>query len=80
MAMRIAFTYTEVCNHLKMWKECLYALAEGQAKSYKIGTREYTAFDIKEVREMVDYFADLKDAYENGKRANRGVRVVPRDL
>ena len=80
MAGRGAFSYTEVCAHLKVWKECLYALAEGQAKAYKIGTREFTAFDIDEVRRMVDYFSDLKDAYENGKRVNRGVRVVPRDI
>ena len=80
MPARAAFSYSEVCMHLKAWKDCLYALAEGQAKAYKIGTREFTAFDIDEVRKMVDYFSDLKDAYENGKRTNLGMRVVPRDV
>ena len=80
MPARAAFSYSEVCMHLDAWKKCLYTLAEGQAKAYKIGTREFTAFDIDEVRKMVDYFSDLKDAYENNKRTNRGMRVVPRDV
>lgn len=49
MAITSAYTLSEAREILELWKECYRALAEGQAKSYRVGTREFTAFDLPEV-------------------------------
>ena len=80
MGLAAAYTLTEAKNNLAIWKQCLYELGEGQAKSYRIGNREFTAFDIDEVMRMVDFFANLVETLSGGARTTRVVRVVPRDV
>lgn len=79
MAYRTAYTLEEAQNMLGLWKECEKELVSGQAKSYRIGTREFTAFDIDEVHRMVGLFSDIIESLESA-RTTRVVRVVPRDL
>lgn len=80
MAVTSAYTLAEAREQLEMWKECERSLADGQAKSYRIGSREFTAFDLNEVAKRIEYFANLVNALSGRVRTSRVVRVVPRDL
>lgn len=80
MAATSAYTLQEAREQLNLWKQCEKALANGQAKAYRIGTREYTAFDLSEIGKRIEYFANLVEALSGSVRTNRVVRVVPRDL
>lgn len=80
MSVRSVYTLSEARENLEIWKTCLKELAEGQAKSYRVGSREFTAFDIDEVRRMVEYFGDLVESLEGKVRTTRVSRIVPRDL
>lgn len=80
MAATSAYTLQEAREQLNLWKQCEIALANGQAKAYRIGTREYTAFDLSEIGKRIEYFANLVEALSGSVRTNRVVRVVPRDL
>ncbi len=80
MAVTSAYTLAEAREQLELWKECERSLADGQAKSYRIGSREFTAFDLNEVAKRIEYFANLVNALSGKVRTSRVVRVVPRDL
>lgn len=80
MATTSAYTLEEARNMLKAWKDCEYALASGQAKRYRIGTREFEAIDLDEIAARIRYFAGLVDSLSGNTRNTRVVRVVPRDL
>lgn len=80
MAITSAYTLEEAREMLGLWKECEKSLASGQAKAYRIGTREFTALDLDEITARTDYFANLVDKLSGQKRRNRAVCVVPRDL
>lgn len=80
MAITSAYTLEEAREMLRLWKECEKSLASGQAKAYRIGTREFTALDLDEITARTGYFADLVDKLSGQMRKNRVVRVVPRDL
>lgn len=75
-----AWTLEEARNMLDLWKACEVALATGQAKSYKIGTREYTALDLNEIAGRIHYWANMVEALSGRTRTTRVTRVVPRDL
>ena len=49
MAVRVAYTLAEAQKMLGLVKEAHMELITGQAKSYKIGTREYTALDLDDL-------------------------------
>ena len=65
---------------LDLWQECERALASGQAKSYKIGTREYTSLDMREIVSRINYWQNQVNVLSGQARTTRVVRVVPRDL
>lgn len=75
-----AYTLEEARSNLAIWKTCLYELGEGQAKSYRIGSREFTTFDLDEVMRMVNFFANLVESLSGNVRTTRVARVVLRDL
>lgn len=75
-----AYTLEEAKSNLAIWKTCLYELGEGQAKSYRIGSREFTTFDLDEVMRMVNFFANLVESLSGNVRTTRVARVVLRDL
>lgn len=65
---------------LTLWKECEKALASGQAKEYRVGSREYTAFDLPDIAARINYFANVVEALSGRVRTTRVIRAVPRDL
>jgi hypothetical protein len=80
MAITTAYTIEEAREMLALWKECEKALASGQAKEYRIGTREYTAIDLPHIAARINYFSNVIDALSGAVRTKRVIRVVPRDL
>ena len=80
MSVRTSYTITEAREMLGLWKACEKALASGQAKEYRVGTREFTALDLPEIAERITYFGDVVEALSGQTRTTRVVRVVPRDL
>lgn len=80
MAALNAYTITEARRMLALCKEALEALLTGQAKHYKIGSREFTALDVDELRRWIEYFSNLVEALSGSVRTKRVARVVPRDL
>lgn len=80
MAALNAYTLTQARSMLALCKEALEALLTGQAKHYKIGSREYTALDIDDLLKQIVYFSNIVEAQEGSVRTNRVARVVPRDL
>lgn len=78
-AMIDGFTLVEAQEQLALWKDCAKELAGGQAKRYKIGTREFEALDIPYVYKMIKYFSGLVDKLSGAARHARVQVVVPRD-
>lgn len=78
--MHWPYTITEARDNLRILKEAERAIIEGQAKSYRIGSREYTAFDLEEIRKRIEYFSEMIAAQSGEARSSRVVRIVPRDL
>ena len=74
-----AYTYEEACTYLAQYKAALSALVDGQAKAYKIGSREVTLLDLNEIEAMIDKFSGIKEKYETNTRPPRSVAVVFRD-
>ena len=80
MAAITAYTLAEAQGMLTLCKEALRQLITGQAKSYKVGTREFTALDADDLMEQIVYFSNLVEALSGKVRTTRVTRVVPRDL
>ena len=80
MAFATTYTLSEARTMLNLWKECERELATGQAKHYRVGTREFTALDLKEIRASVKYWEDIVAQLSGQARTTKVVRVVPRDL
>ena len=74
-----AYSYEEAKLYLKQYKEALTALVDGQAKAYKIGSREVTLIDLDDIERMIDKFAAIVEKYETNSRPPRSVAVVFRD-
>ena len=74
-----AFTVAELQEMLTAWKDCYKALATGQASYYRIGTREFQAIDLDEVKGQIEAIQDAIDEKAGNKKA-RVRRVVYRDL
>ncbi len=55
MAVTSAYTLSEAREQLQLWKDCEKALSSGQAKAYRVGTREYTAFDLAEIAKRIEH-------------------------
>ena len=80
MAVTTAYTLEEAKEMLEMWKACEKALASGQAKRYRVGTREFEAIDLPEIAARITYFANVVESLSGTVRTKRVTRVVPRDL
>lgn len=80
MAITDVWTLTEAINMVNEIKTAIRSIVNGTSKSYRIGTREYTALDIDELRKMLDYFGNVVEALSGRARTKRVTRVVPRDL
>ena len=80
MAIISAYTLTEARSLLALYKEADIALVDGQAKHYKVGTREFTAVDLPWIMQRIRELAKLIEGLEGNARTKRAVMVVPRDL
>ena len=80
MAVQSAWTLTEARNMLDLCKEAHKELITGQAKSYRIGTREFTALDLDDLMRQIEYFSNVVESLSGNVRTKRVARVVPRDL
>ena len=80
MAYTGAYTLEEAREYLTLWKDCARALATGQAKAYRVGSREFTAFDLDEVAAQIARFQKEIEKLSGAVRTTRVVRIVPRDL
>jgi len=80
MAVATAFTLPEARQMLTLVKQAHKELITGQAKSYRIGTREYTALDLDDLMQQIRYFSDVVESLSGSIRTKRVARVVPRDL
>jgi hypothetical protein len=80
MGIKYAYTRNEAVEQLAIWKECFRSIAEGEAAHYRIGSREYTALNLDEVRKNIEFFADIIESYDGNVRTRRVAVVVPRDL
>ncbi len=80
MALTSVYTLAEAKEQLALWKACYKALAEGQAKAYRVGSREFTAFDLPEVLKQIEAMSNVVESLSGTVRTSRVVRVVPRDL
>ena len=65
---------------LSACKEAYEGIVNGQAKSYRIGTREYTALDLDDLKKEIEYFSNIVESLSGTVRTKRVARVVPRDL
>lgn len=74
-----AFSVEELRDMLQAWKDCYKALATGQAKYYRIGTREFQAIDLDEIMDQIRALQDAIDE-KSGAKKSRVRRVVFRDL
>lgn len=74
-----AYTYDEAKTYLAQYKAALSALVDGQAKAYRIGSREVTMLDLDDIERMIDKFSAICEKYETNTRPPRSVAVVPRD-
>lgn len=80
MSVKTSYTLSEAQEMLTLWKACEKALASGQAKEYRVGTREFTALDLPEVAARITFFGDVIESLSGQTRSTRVVRIVPRDL
>lgn len=80
MAFISPYTHAEARSLLALYKEAEIALIDGQAKSYKIGTREFTSLDLELIQQRIRELAKTIEGLEGNVRTKRAVMVVPRDL
>ena len=80
MSITVAYTLEEAQQCLVDAKQALQDTLAGQAKRYKIGTREYEALSLDALKRMIEYYANIVESLSGGTRTNRVARVVPRDL
>ena len=80
MSIRTAYTLTEARQMLQLCKDAYQELITGQAKAYRVGTREYAALDLDDLVREIERWSDIVDALSGRARTKNVVRVVPRDL
>lgn len=79
VGVSVAITLAVAESNLDLWVQASAALAT--SASYRIGSRELTRADAKEVREMITYWQNMVEQLQNSTRGSgRVIRVVPRDL
>ena len=77
---RNAYTLTEAQEMLKLCTVATKELLHGQAKSYRVGTREFTALDTQDLLDLTKYYSNLVESLSGSIRSGNVGRFVPRDL
>ena len=68
------YTLAEARAELELWKEAKRAAATG--KSYMIGGRSLTRYDLAEINREIDRFAEIEDMLSGGRSSP--VKVLAR--
>lgn len=74
-----AYSYDEAKEYLKLNKDALKALIDGQAKEYTIGSRSVTLLDIDDLEKQIAKFSKIVNDYEANTRPTRNAAIVFRD-
>ena len=74
------YTLAEAQTLLAQYKSAESALVDGQAKHYRIGTREFTSLDLAAIQQRIRELARMIAGMEGNARTKRAVQVIPRDL
>ena len=74
------YSLEEATQLLAMYKAAEIALVNGQAQSYRIGSREFTAIDLELIQQRIRELAKMIAGLTGAMRTKRAVMVVPRDL
>ena len=80
MSLKYAYSLTEAQGMLDLCKTALHDLISGQAQSYRIGTREFTALDVGELEKLIQKYSDMVEVLSGKARSTQVARAVPRDL
>lgn len=65
---------------MEAYYECERVLVEGTAQSYKIGNRELTRMNLKDIRQGQTYYEQMVAVLSRQANGRSGRMVVPRDL
>lgn len=79
MAIRSASEYEEKVSLLSSYKDAEKHLIEGEAQSYRIGTREFNALDLGWITRRIRELEGEIDVYLGNKKKARGWQVAFRD-
>lgn len=79
MSITTAYTLTQAKTMLALCQKAYEDLITGQAKSYRVGTREFTALNLDDLVKEIERWSNIIEALESN-RSQRVRRVVPRDL
>lgn len=80
MSITSGYTLEEAKEMLEVWKAAEKALASGQAKRYRIGSREFESVDLPDISARIKYFSDIVEGLSGTVRTKRVARFIPRDL
>lgn len=80
MSISIAYRLDEARRMLELCKTAYEELITGQAKSYRVGTREFTSLDLNDLRKEIERWANIVGSLEKKFRSKNVARVIPRDL
>ena len=77
--IRTAADYEEKKSLLTSYKDAEKHLIEGEAKAYKIGTREFTALDLGWITRRIRELENEIDVYLGNRKKARGWQIAFRD-
>lgn len=60
--------------------DAIMSITDGTAKSYKVGTREYVALSLDDLKKLLKDADDTISYLMNPKKYKNVRRVIPRDL
>lgn len=80
MAYVAPYSLKEARELLALYKAAEIALIDGQAQSYRIGSREWTGIDLPVIQRRIRELAQMIAGLEGALKTKRAVQVVPRDL
>ena len=69
MAAIHAYTLQEATEMLTLCKTAYREIVSGQAKSYRVGTREYTSLNTEDLMKQIVYFSNLVEALSGSARS-----------
>ena len=78
--MACPYTLAEVRQLLAEYKKAELELVSGQAKRYRIGSREFEAVDLDMIQAQIRRLSAYEEELTGSRRKKRMQRIVIRDL